>query len=197
MCVCVCRLSEGVYANETVWEDKEIFKAHCWLGNFTRPKCYIVQLQWKAYDPPNWESRVKIKAILLTNKSNVNTQKPWMPALQCSNVQLEEMLIGSTIWCHCRRLCFWKVHFSFFFLSLKQDIYMCNSAFTHLALPCAFIQMWQTLVIFLLRHWYTSLACRAKTSKKRRLQILTLRKGEFHFGGVCWAHWAHCFDFYI
>lgn len=67
---------------------------------------------------------------------------------------------------------------------------MCNSTFTDPALPCAFKQMWQMLVIFLLWHWFTSLlqlACQAKMRKKRRLRMPTLRKVEFAFGGVYWA----------
>lgn len=42
--VCVQALRRCLYANETVWEDKEIFKARCWLSNFTLPQRYIVQL---------------------------------------------------------------------------------------------------------------------------------------------------------
>lgn len=64
-CACVQALGRCLYANETVWEDKEIFKAGCWLSNFTPPKHCIVQPQWKAYDPPHCEGRVKRKASLI------------------------------------------------------------------------------------------------------------------------------------
>lgn len=65
VCACVQALRRCLYANETVWEDKEIFKAGCWLSNFTPPKHCIVQRQWEAYDPPKCEGGVKRKASLV------------------------------------------------------------------------------------------------------------------------------------
>lgn len=90
--VCVCRLWEDVFMQMRVCRRtrKSSKQAAGWAIlrclNATLCSCSEKQIHQTE------GAELKEKQILLTNKSNVNTQKwLWMPALQRSNVQLEEV----------------------------------------------------------------------------------------------------------
>lgn len=199
--VYVCRLWEGVFMQMRLCGRTRKSSKHAagWaishLLNATLCSCSEKHMIHQTE-----RAELKENQILLTNKSNVNTQEwSWIPVLQplmysrkgfnwlYNMMPLQEgFLLKGTF---------------FFFLSLKQDIYVCTSTFTHPALPCAFKKKWQMLVIFVLRHWFTSLlqlACQAKTrGKKKMVADADIEKSRICFWRCLLGTKNNCFAFKI